>query len=250
MDNLKLYEQARSVPDDAKKPILGGKLKGFSNINPMYRIKRLTELFGPCGDGWWYEVTDQRLQPVGDGQVICFVDVNLYYKLADGTESRPIFGCGGNSFISTTKGGLQVSDECFKMALTDAISVAAKALGVGADVYWQEDSTKYGSFGGNGYVQPEVYVQQEAPSYQTAPAQPAYAPQAAYTGQPQQAVPSMITVDQAKNVLCSVGYNSGKTLGDIAQGNNCMKDLEFISRFAANDIEKTAAMILRQSMLM
>ena len=29
------------------------------------------------------------------------------------------------------------------MALTDAISVACKALGFGADVYWQADATKY-----------------------------------------------------------------------------------------------------------
>ena len=29
------------------------------------------------------------------------------------------------------------------MALTDAISVACKALGMGADVYWEKDTTKY-----------------------------------------------------------------------------------------------------------
>ena len=29
------------------------------------------------------------------------------------------------------------------MALTDALSVACKALGVAADVYWQADKTKY-----------------------------------------------------------------------------------------------------------
>ena len=43
---------------------------------------------------------------------------------------------------SETK-GLYVNDECYKMALTDAISVACKALGMGADVYWNKDTTKY-----------------------------------------------------------------------------------------------------------
>jgi len=38
---------------------------------------------------------------------------------------------------------MYLSDECFKMALTDAISVAAKALGIGADVYFEKDKTKY-----------------------------------------------------------------------------------------------------------
>ena len=41
------------------------------------------------------------------------------------------------------RSGMNCSDECYKMALTDALSVAAKALGVGADIYWQADATKY-----------------------------------------------------------------------------------------------------------
>jgi len=39
--------------------------------------------------------------------------------------------------------GLYTNDECFKMALTDAISVSCKALGFGADIYWSGDNTKY-----------------------------------------------------------------------------------------------------------
>ena len=46
-------------------------------------------------------------------------------------------------FVAKEKSGMYTSDECFKMALTDAISVACKALGVGADVYWDKDKTKY-----------------------------------------------------------------------------------------------------------
>lgn len=36
-----------------------------------------------------------------------------------------------------------MSDECYKMATTDALSVACKNLGIGADVYWKESKTKY-----------------------------------------------------------------------------------------------------------
>jgi DNA-directed RNA polymerase subunit RPC12/RpoP len=46
-------------------------------------------------------------------------------------------------FAQKETNGIYVSDECYKMALTDALSVACKALGVGADVYWQKDNTKY-----------------------------------------------------------------------------------------------------------
>ena len=54
-----------------------------------------------------------------------------------------IYGTGGSSFVAQEKNGPYMSDECFKMALTDAISVAAKALGIGADVYFDQDRTKY-----------------------------------------------------------------------------------------------------------
>ena len=45
--------------------------------------------------------------------------------------------------IAKEKAGLYTNDECFKMALTDAISVACKSLGVGADVYFEKVRSKY-----------------------------------------------------------------------------------------------------------
>ena len=50
--NLALYNQVRSVPENAKSPISGGPMKGKTNVNPMWRIQKLTELFGPCGEGF------------------------------------------------------------------------------------------------------------------------------------------------------------------------------------------------------
>lgn len=145
MNNLDLYNKARVVPDEAKKPISAGRLKGFTDINPMWRIKRLTEMFGPCGVGWWYNITDKVI--VADevtNQKVAFVDILLFYKDPEtGKESHGIPGTGGSSFLAKEKSGPYLSDECFKMALTDAISVAAKAIGVGADVYYDKDRDKY-----------------------------------------------------------------------------------------------------------
>ena len=146
MENMKLYEAARVVPQEALKTIQAGRLKGMSDINPMFRIKRLTEMFGPCGVGWWYEIT--RKEIVYDeeltNQKCAFVDINLYYVDPEtGHESHAIPGTGGASFVATERSGPYMSDECYKMALTDAISVAAKALGVAADVYYKNDRSKY-----------------------------------------------------------------------------------------------------------
>lgn len=142
MENLGIYESVRQVPPSAQREIQAGRLKGKTDINPMWRIKALTEQFGPCGIGWKYVITDKRLEQGANNEVAAFVDIDLYIKF-DGAWSDAIPGTGGSAFVASERNGLYTSDECFKMALTDAISVACKALGFGADVYWAKDATKY-----------------------------------------------------------------------------------------------------------
>lgn len=139
---MDLYKKFRSVPETAKREIAAGRLKGKTDINPMWRIKVLTETFGPCGIGWKYKIVREWLENGANGEISAFMDIELYYKL-DGEWSEAIPGTGGSAFVAKERSGLYTSDECYKMALTDAISVACKALGIGADVYWQADSTKY-----------------------------------------------------------------------------------------------------------
>lgn len=141
MENLDLYKKVSHVPDNAKKTIKGGRISGMTDINPMWRIKVLTEQFGPCGIGWYYIPTRKWLETSGN-EIAAFVDIELYIKV-DGEWSKPIPGNGGSMFASKEKSGIYVSDECYKMATTDAISVACKQLGIGADVYWDSDRTKY-----------------------------------------------------------------------------------------------------------
>ena len=141
IEGLELYEKVRIVPAEAQKPIGAGRLKGMTDINPMWRIKCLTEQFGPCGLGWSYEITRQWIEEGSEGQKVAFTNINLYVKYEE--WSRAIPGTGGSGFINKESKGLYTSDECFKMSLTDAISVACKALGVGANIYFQKDRTKY-----------------------------------------------------------------------------------------------------------
>ena len=142
MGNMDIYEKVREVPQTAQKTIQGGRLKGFTDINPMWRIKALTEQFGPCGVGWYIDIKDKWLESSANGEVTANVIIELYIK-TEGEWSKPIVGIGGSKFVSNEKNGPTVSDECFKMALTDAISVACKSLGFGADIYWSEGRTKY-----------------------------------------------------------------------------------------------------------
>ena len=162
--NLSIYERVRCVPNEAKKEIEAGRLKGKHDINPMWRIKALTEVFGPAGFGWYTEIVRTWTEASESGEMAVFVDINLYVK-KDGEWSKPIFGNGGNKLIANEKkyeNGQQVyvpflDDDAYKKAYTDAISVAAKALGIGADVYFEKDITKYDS-------QPQAVQQQAQPA--------------------------------------------------------------------------------------
>lgn len=145
MENLELYSKVKEVPKDAQKTITAGRLKGFTDINPMWRIKCLTEQFGPCGIGWYYKTVDKWTEAVGD-EICVFVMIELYI-FCEGKWSQPIPGTGGNKLATKERNGVYVSDECYKMATTDALSVACKNLGIGASIYWNESGTKYDQAG-------------------------------------------------------------------------------------------------------
>lgn len=163
--NLDLYNKFRDVPKEAQKRIGGGRLKGMTDINPMWRIKCLTEQFGPCGVGWYYTVKEKWIETaMAKDEITANVMIELFFKTESGEWSMPVLGVGGSMLVASEKNGLYVNDECYKMALTDAISVACKALGVGADIYWSSDNTKY-----NDVKKENAELQQ---SYQKAKAAP------------------------------------------------------------------------------
>lgn len=153
MNNLEIYNTVAAVPPEAQKEIGAGRLKGMTDINPMWRIKILTETFGMVGFGWKYVITDKRIIEGANGVHCAFVDIDLFVKV-DGEWSEAIQGTGGSQFVAAERSGMYTSDECFKMALTDAISVACKALGVGADVYWKAGRTKYNNLSAENQQQP------------------------------------------------------------------------------------------------
>lgn len=143
MDNMTIYNAVKTVPQEAQRTIQSGRLKDFTDINPMWRIKTLTEQFGMCGFGWYFDIDREWLEPANtSGETACFVEISLYIKV-DGEWSKPIKGIGGNKFLTQETKRMYMSDECYKMALTDALSVACKSLGIGADIYWSADATKY-----------------------------------------------------------------------------------------------------------
>ena len=177
MANMDVWEKVENTPKEAQKEIGAGRLKGFTDINPMWRFKRLTELFGPCGIGWRYEITEKHIVPGANGEAKAFVDILLYYKW-NGEWSDGVPGTGGSSLVSAEKNGLYTNDECYKMALSDAVGTACKALGMSADIYFSKDRSKYTDA-------------QDAPEVK------------------------METVQDAAGFVITFGKHSGETLGNI-----------------------------------
>jgi len=143
-NNLELWDKVSQPPTSALKQIGAGRLKGMTDINPQWRVKALTEAFGQIGFGWTYEIVEKWTQVLEHNyEIMVFVQINLY-TVVDGKKSLPIPGLGGSKLVSKELAGLHNSDEGYKMALTDALSVAMKQLGIGSAIYegrW--DGSKY-----------------------------------------------------------------------------------------------------------
>lgn len=132
-------------PKEALNTISFGKLKGKSDINPQWRIEALTEVFGLCGVGWYYEILAVDYQDVVEtGERMVYITIGIHVKQEDGTWSAPVIGIGGDFTIVRDKNGIHGNDEAFQMALTDALGKAAKCLGIANDIYRGKYDSKYG----------------------------------------------------------------------------------------------------------
>lgn len=142
-DNLRFWKSWEHVAPGMLKEIKGGNLNGKSDINPVWRFKALTDAFGPCGIGWKVKEVE-RWKDEAAGEISVNVKVHLFIKYDNGITSEwsePIEGVGGSKLCGKGRGD-GLNDEAWKMATTDAISVACKALGMAADVYTGRQSHK------------------------------------------------------------------------------------------------------------
>lgn len=139
MSTLEIWNKVARPPKEALKTIKGGRLSGMTDVNPQWRLKVMTENFGPCGKGWKYTIDKLWNEPGPEGVVMAFALVSVQVVGSD-----PIQGVGGSMLVAKESAGLRANDEGYKMAVTDALSTALKTLGVAADIYaglW--DGTKY-----------------------------------------------------------------------------------------------------------
>lgn len=149
--NAMRYWDALKTPDPAAtKPFQRqGGFKG-TQIDPTWRLQKMTETFGPIGEGWGYVEDDLQ---VVNGCV--YSKVRVWY-IPIGEE--PVWGVkevpnnarwtgpqwGGTPLNKGKAGSQWPDDECFKMSITDALGKCLLQLGLAADVYQGKfDDSKY-----------------------------------------------------------------------------------------------------------
>ncbi len=192
MGNLDTYNRLRSCPIEAQKPISAGRLKGMTDINPMWRIKAITEEFGEPGFGWTIKIVRTWVEDGAAGEKTANVEIELRVK-RNGEWSEPIPGIGGAMLIENERNGPHTCDECYKKAFTDAQSVAFKALGLAADIYFAKDpDSKYPTGDQSG---------------ETAPFAPVHKQQTPLLPQ--------LTYEQALSLMLTTGKYPGMTLSQI-----------------------------------
>ena len=142
-NNLKIWNDVKQTPKNFLKEIKFGYLKGKSDINPQWRLMAMTQAFGPVGHGWTYRIVRTWSEQGSGGSVMCFAEVAVKTKF-EGQWGEEFSGIGGSEIVELAKGQPKANDEGYKKAVTDALGVAFKAVGVAADVYLGNyDGSKY-----------------------------------------------------------------------------------------------------------
>jgi hypothetical protein len=145
--NMAVWNAGSVTPTTAIKAVsLGG--RKFSSINSMYMVQKATEIFGPVGIGWGWEIMEERydqghpihaaLLPNGDNatpamQVTHTLLLKLWYEL-DGRRGE-LTQYGHTLFISKASGAITSDPEAPKKSLTDAMKKCLSLLGIASDVY-------------------------------------------------------------------------------------------------------------------
>ncbi|MEQ4624779.1 hypothetical protein [Providencia manganoxydans] len=167
-DHLNIWKRVQRTDPRFTKPLEGMGFIGTS-INGTYMIMRATEIFGPIGSGWNYEVIEEKLidgkpltEPVldernkqvatrflrnGDGSLFCeknhSVKIKFWYITPNGTRAE-FESYGATPYLYQTQYGLKTDGEVIKKSLTDAIKKALSMLGFSSDVFMgMHDNPEY-----------------------------------------------------------------------------------------------------------
>ena len=141
-NNLSLYNKVKTTdPKYTKAYSLGGGDSGTS-VPGQYFILKATDIFGPIGIGWGYEIQEDRFDEGGPfiynnetfRELTHTIKLRLWYKLDDKQGESVQYG--HTRYVYLTSGGkVKTDNEYAKKSLTDAIKKCLVNLGFAGDIY-------------------------------------------------------------------------------------------------------------------
>lgn len=153
--NMKIWEHAQKTDPNATKDASVGGHKQTS-ISGYWMIQKATELWGPMGKSWGYNILDERFdvgtpifrenkegieEKVAD-TLTHTIKLELWYL--DNDKKCTIVQFGHTPYVYRSKYGPITDGEAPKKSLTDALKKALSMLGFSSDVFMgQFDDINY-----------------------------------------------------------------------------------------------------------
>ena len=119
----------------------------FMSIDPQYQIRKMTEIYGPVGIGWGYDV--EYDYPSNEEVILIVAKVSIWTQLPE-NKFGPI--AGSRTFWH--KDMKRPAEDAGKMALTDALTKGLSHLGCDADVFLGKHDNKYSADDGKSKYNP------------------------------------------------------------------------------------------------
>lgn len=167
-DHLNIWKRVQRTDSRFTKPLDGVGFVGTS-INSTYMFMRATEIFGPIGEGWGYEIIEEKMidgkplvEPVldahhkqvamrflrdGDGTLLFEQNHSIkirFWYIIEGETRGEFESYGATPYRYQTKQGIRTDSEVIKKSLTDSIKKALSMLGFSSDVFMgMHDNPEY-----------------------------------------------------------------------------------------------------------
>ncbi|EOV8087119.1 hypothetical protein ACOMXT_000911 [Providencia rettgeri] len=167
-NHLNIWKQVQRTDSRFTKPLDGMGFVGTS-INSTYMFMRATEIFGPIGGGWGYEIIEEKMidgkplvEPVldahhkqaamrflrdGDGTLLFEQNHSIkirFWYIIEGETRGEFESYGATPYRYQTKQGIRTDSEVIKKSLTDSIKKALSMLGFSSDVFMgMHDNPEY-----------------------------------------------------------------------------------------------------------
>jgi hypothetical protein len=147
MSNTDLWDSICVTDPSAVKAITGKPYQGNSP-KPYWLIRKATEKFGPCGDGWGINVKSESFFRMTDTDVMHSCVVQFWYVLP-GVEGGPRNRCvieqmgQTKACYQTSSGKMMVDEDAGKKSVTDGMVKCMSMIGFAGDIFsgrWDDSS--------------------------------------------------------------------------------------------------------------